>query len=144
MNFQMNLLIILVFVFISINKIHAQETSDYKVNVFYDEYGWYFCSLVNNSNITILSYANKNEFHKSGKPIYILQGTIGAPDNRNISLGEGDSNSGVVTFKVIFSDPTKKDFIPLPGTIWYKVNKGGKDQIEMEAGEATLNILIAK
>jgi hypothetical protein len=104
------LLIILVFISLGINKIYAQETPDYKVKVSYDEYGWHFCSLVNNSNITILCYANKNEYHKSGKPIYILQGTIGAPDNRNIILGEGDSNAGAVTFKVIFSDSKKKRF----------------------------------
>ncbi len=91
-----------------------------------------------------MSYANKNEYHKSGKPIFILQGNIGAPDKRNLSLGDGNPNTGLVTFKVIYSDPTKKDFVPLPGTIWYKVNNGGKDQIEMEAGEATLDIMIAK
>ena len=135
--------IIIVFISMGINKIHAQEAADYKVSVFYD-FGWYYCTVINNSNITILSYANKNEYHKSGKPIYILQGTIGAPDKRNISLGEGDSNAGVVTFKVIYSDPTKKDFIPAPGTIWYKVNKTGKDQIEMEGGEGTLDIMLAK
>ena len=135
----------MIFVFISfgINEVQAQETADYKVSVFY-EYGWYYCTLVNNSNITILCYANKNEYHKSGKPIYILQGTIGTPDKRNISLGEGNPNAGVVTFKAIYSDPIKKNFIPTHGTIWYKVNKGGKDQLEMEAGEATLDILIAK
>ncbi len=138
------LLIVLVFISLGINEVQAQETADYKVSVFY-EYGWYYCTLVNNSNITILSYANKNESHKSGKPIYILQGTIGAPDKINISLDEGgDPNGGVVTFKTIYSDPTKKDFIPEPGTIWYKVNKGGKDQLEMEAGEATLSIMVAK
>ncbi len=137
------ILIIFVFISFGVNEVQAQETADYKVSVFY-EYGWYYCTLVNNSDITILCYANKNEYHKSGKPIYILQGTIGTPDKRNISLGEGDPNAGVVTFKAIYSDPIKKNFIPTPGTIWYKVNKGGKDQLEMEAGEATLGILIAK
>jgi hypothetical protein len=137
-------LIILVFMSLGINEVQAQETADYKVSVFHD-FGWYYCTLVNNSNITILCYANKNEYHKSGKPLYILQGTIGIPDKRNISLGEGDPKAGVVKFKVIYSDPTKKGFIPSPGSsIWYKVNKGGKDQLEMEAGEGTLDIQIAK
>lgn len=137
------LFIILVFTLLDSISVQAQETPDYKVSVFYD-YGWYYCTLVNNSNITILCYANKNEYYKSGKPIYILQGTIGAPDKQNMMLGEGDPNAGVVTFKAIYSDPTKTDFIPMAGTIWYKVNKGGKDQLEMEAGEATLDIQIAK
>ena len=136
-------LMILVFMSLGINEVQAQETADYKVSVFH-EFGWYYCTLVNNTNITILSYANKNEYHKSGKPLYILQGTIGLPDKQNISLGAGDPKAGVVKFKVIYSDPTKKDFIPTPGTIWYKVNKGGKDQLETEAGEGTLNIQIAK
>lgn len=137
------LMIVLVLLSQSIIEVHAQEAADYKVSVFY-EFGWYYCTLVNNSNITILSYANKNEYHKSGKPLYILQGTIGLPDKRNIKLGEGDSKAGVVKFKVVYFDPTKKDFIPMPGTIWYKVNKGGKDQLEMESGEGTLDIQIAK
>jgi hypothetical protein len=110
--------IVLVFISLGINVVKAQETADYKVSVFY-EFGWYWCSLVNKSNITILSYANKNEYHKSGKPIFILQGNIGAPDKRNLSLGDGNPNAGLVRFKVIYSDPTKKDFVPLPGTIWY-------------------------
>jgi hypothetical protein len=32
----------------------------------------------------------------------------------------------------------------MPDTIWYKVNKGGKDQLEMETGESTLEVQIAK
>lgn len=122
------------------NNSHAE--SDYKVSAFND-YGWFQCAIVNNSNITLLLYANKNEYHKSGKPIYILQGTVGAPDKRNLQLGEGDPEAGVVNFKTIYVDPTKKDFIPCEGCIWYKTNKGGKDQLEQEAGEATLDVIIA-
>jgi hypothetical protein len=91
-----------------------------------------------------LCYANKNDYHKSGKPIYILQGTIGSPDKRNISLGEGETNAGVVPFKAIYYDQTQKGFTPMPGTIWYKVNRGGKDQLEMETGESILEVRIAK
>lgn len=137
----MKKLIIIILVFISFftNEVQAQEKADYNVSVFY-EYGWYYCTLVNNSNITILC----KRLPKKGKPIYILQGTIGTPDKRNISLGDGGPNAGVVTFKVIYYDQTQKGFTPMPDTIWYKVNKGGKDQLEMETGESTLEVQIAK
>ncbi len=61
-----------------------------------------------------------------------------------MDLGEGDPNSGVVVFKTLYADPLKKDFTPLPGTIWYKVNPDAKDQLEIEVGEATLDVYIAK
>ena len=123
---------------------HAQSAPDYDVNIFYDDYGWFYCSLVHKSNITLLCYANQNDYHKSGKPIYILQGTIGAPNRRNMMLGDGDPAAGLVSFKVIYTDPSKKSFLPRSGSIWYKANPEGLDQLEMEAGEATLDVLIEK
>jgi hypothetical protein len=137
------ILILVILLTIGFTQAHAQEKSDYKVSVFY-EWGWYYCALINNSNITLLCYANQNEYHKSGNPIYIIQGKIGAPDKRNTTLGDGDPTAGVVTFKALYTDPLKKDPLPYPGTIWYKNNPSGKDQLEMEAGEATLDVLIAK
>jgi hypothetical protein len=117
----------------------TQNLSDYKVSEFYDEYGWYFCSLVSNSNITLLCYANKNQYHKSGKPQYILQGTIGAPNQEN-AHGDGDPTAGAVNFKTIYFEKGYEEI----GPIWYKVNKGGKDQLEMEGAEATISIYVAK
>jgi hypothetical protein len=119
------------------------ESSDYKVSVFYD-FGWLHCAIVNKSNITLLCYANKNEYHKSGRPLFVLQGTIGAPDRRPRG-GEEDPTACRVSFKVLYSDPTKKSFTPKPGYgIWYKVNPNGKDRLEMEAGEGMLDVQIAK
>jgi hypothetical protein len=121
----------------------TQNDVDYKVSHFC-EYGWFYTSIVHKAKITLLCYANKNEYHQSGQPIYILQGTITKPDKRNVDLGEGDPNAGVVVFKTLYADALKKDFIPLPGTIWYKVNPDAKDQLELEVGEATLDVYIAK
>jgi hypothetical protein len=130
-------------IFLSLSDLFGQSSSDYKISEF-SEFGWYYCSIVNKSNMTLILYANKNEYHKSGNPIYILQGTIGLPDKYNTKIGDGDPQAGVFKFKVLYSDPSKKDFIPTQGTIWYKINKFGKDRLEMEAGEATLSILNAK
>lgn len=135
---------LIVFLFFAVNTSFAQsEELEYKTSHFY-EYGWYYISIVQKTNITLMCYANKNEYHQSGQPLYILQGNIAKPDKRNVDLGEGDPNAGVVVFKTLYADALKKNFIPLPGTIWYKVNPDAKDQLEMEAGEATLDIYIAK
>lgn len=61
------ILIILVFISFFTNEVQAQEKADYNVSVFY-EYGWYYCTLVNNSNITILCYSNKNDYQKKVNP----------------------------------------------------------------------------
>lgn len=53
---------------IGIAQAQTKEKCDYKVSVFY-EYGWYYSSIVNGTNITLIHYANQNEYHKSGKPI---------------------------------------------------------------------------
>lgn len=135
--------IFLILFVLLIQNVKAQNDLEYKTSHFY-EYGWYYISIVNKKNITILCYANKNEYHKSGKPIYILQGTIEKPDKRNLDLGDGDPNAGLVQFKILYSDPLKKNFILYPGSIWYKSNTGSKDQLELEAGEATLDIYLAK
>ena len=119
-------------------------TSIYKVSIFEEDYGLYFCTLVNNSNITIISYSNNKEIHYIGTPLYILQGTIGAPDKKNLGYPcPGDPNAGVVTFQVIYSDPALRTTIPESGNIWYKVNKKGKDRLEIDSTEV-LDILNAK
>ncbi|MDR0832665.1 MAG: hypothetical protein LBN93_00505 [Candidatus Symbiothrix sp.] len=127
------------------NSIEDNSTSgDYKVSIF-GESGWYFYTIVNESNITMLCYANQNEYHKSGKPIYILQGTINAPDKKNLMLDdEADPNAGAVRFKTIYSDSNKEDMVPCAECIWYKYNPNGKDRLEEANYEGGLNIYVQK
>jgi hypothetical protein len=119
-------------------------SSNYKGSIFDEDSGMYFCTLVNNSNITIICYSNNKEIHQIGTPLYILQGIIGVPDKKNLVYPvPGDPNAGVVTFQVIYSDPALRIVVPESGYIWYKVNKKGKDRLEICQTES-LQILDAK
>lgn len=71
-----------------------------------------------------------------------MQGTIGTPDKKNIQLGKGNPTSGPVKFICLWVAPGKKDLLPINGTIWYKSNKKGKDQLEEANFEGGLNIEI--
>ena len=138
---------ILSFVFVVICTISASAQSpekfDYKVSEFYDGYGWMHISIVDYPNITILCYANQNEYHASGRPFYVLQGTIEEPDGVNVEMNmDADPEAGVVDFDVIYLDPDKENMVSY--AIWYKYNKNGKDRLEIGAGEGTLDIEIAK
>lgn len=121
-----------------------RTTSDYKVSQFGPNWGWVEYCIRKGNEVTILSYANQNDFHKGGTPVYILQGTIGKPDGENVELGEdADPTAGRVTYKAIWVAPGKEDLLT-EGGIWYKASATGKDRIEKEAGEGTLEVSLAQ
>jgi hypothetical protein len=134
----------IIFFFATLNAQNTSGKCDYQVKQFVD-FGWVYYCVNSGNDITITCYANQNKYHKSGAPIYILQGTIGKPDKQNTQLDDNaDPSAGVVAFTTLWVAKGKKDQIPFKGSIWYKKNSDGRDRLEMGAGEGTLSILIAK
>ena len=111
-----------------LNIIKFNKESEYKVQRFGGNgSGWLTIAITNNKNITILTYANENEYHNSGIPFYILQGLIGEPIGAN---GETiNPNNALVNFNVLWIQPGKDDHLPEKNTIYYFSNKSGKDVI---------------
>lgn len=137
------ILISVMFVMLGIVNAQSPKKSAYKISTF-GEFGWITICITSGSNITIMSYANQNEYHKTGIPIYILQGTICAPDKSNIEYGDGNPSAGPVKFTCLWVATGMKDLIPNIGTIWYYCNSNGKDQLETLNNEEGLEIEIAK
>lgn len=119
------------------------KKDEYKISKFGDD-GWITICITSGKSITIMLYANQNEYHKNGSPMYILQGTIGFPDKKNLEFGKGNPTAGPVKFTCLWVAPGKKDLVPNIGTIWYKSYTNGKDELEELNNEGSLNIEIAK
>lgn len=136
------ILISLMFVTLGFACSPSPKKIDYKISTF-GESGWITICITSGNNITIMSYANQNDYYKSGNPFYILQGTIGVPDKKNIEFGDGNPTAGPVQFKCLWVDPGNEDSVPNIGTVWYKSNPNGKDQLEIINDEDGLNIEIA-
>lgn len=138
------LLALAMFFLFSIVKAQNNSGTDYKVSQFDSYDGWVTICITSGNNITILGYANQNQYHRSGIPYYIIQGTILAPNGNNKGVnGYGDPNAGVVKFNSINITPGKEGFQPYEGNLWYKSDPYGKDRLEKMGPGGKLIVMLA-
>jgi len=118
----------------------GQTKSGYKINTFKGEWGgWLTVTITHKQNITIMLYADENEYHASGTPLYILDGKIGSTGIK----GE-NPNLVKVDFNVLWSQSGKSDLLPCKNCIYYFSNGSGKDSMGQLSYEDSFDELIAQ
>jgi hypothetical protein len=118
----------------------GQTKSGYKINTFKGEWGgWLTVTITHKQNITIMLYADENEYHASGTPLYILDGKIGSTGIK----GE-NPNLVKVDFNVLWSQSGKSDLLPCKNCIYYFSNGSGKDSMGKLGYEDSFDELIAQ
>ena len=118
----------------------GQIKSGYKINTFKGEWGgWLTVTITHKQNITIMLYADENEYNASGTPLYILDGKIGSTGIK----GE-NPNLVKVDFNVLWSQSGKSDLLPCKNCIYYFSNDSGKDSMGTLGYEDSFDELIAQ
>ena len=118
----------------------GQTKSGYKINTFKGEWGgWLTVTITHKQNITIMLYADENEYNASGTPLYILDGKIGSTGIK----GE-NPNLVKVDFNVLWSQSGKSDLLPCNNCIYYFSNDSGKDSMGTLGYEDSFDELIAQ
>ena len=118
----------------------GQTKSGYKINTFKGEWGgWLTVTITHKQNITIMLYADENEYNASGTPLYILDGKIGSTGIK----GE-NPNLVKVDFNVLWSQSGKSDLLPCKNCIYYFSNDSGKDYMGTLGYEDSFDELIAQ
>ena len=125
----------------------GQTKSGYKINTFKSEWGGWLTltithkpeSITHKQNITIMLYADENEYNASGTPLYILDGKIGSTGIK----GE-NPNLVKVDFNVLWSQSGKSDLLPCKNCIYYFSNDTGKDSMGTFGYEDSFDVLIAQ
>ena len=118
----------------------GQAKSGYKINTFKGEWGgWLTITITHKQNITIMLYADENEYNASGTPLYILDGKIGTTGIK----GE-NPNLAKVDFNILWSQSGKSDYLPCKNCIYYFSNDSGKDSMGTLGYEDSFDELIAQ
>lgn len=135
----MKKLFLLTVLLISFNSF-GQIKSGYKINTFKGKWGgWLTITITQEQNITIILYADENEYHASGTPVYILDGKIGTT-----GIKGANPNLVKVDFNVLWSKPGKSDLLPCKNCIYYFSNDSGKDSLGTLGYEDSFEELIAQ
>ncbi len=115
----------------------GQTKSGYKINTFKGKWGgWLTITITHKQNITIMLYADENEYNASGTPLYILDGKFS-------TTVYGDKYVKV-DFNVLWSQSGKSDLLPCKNCIYYFSNDSGKDSMGTLGYEDSFEELIAQ
>ena len=118
----------------------GQAKSGYKINTFKGKWGgWLTITITHKQNITIMLYADENEYNASGTPLYILDGKIGTT-----GIKIENPNLAKVDFNILWSQSGKSDYLPCKNCIYYFSNDSGKDSMGTLGYEDSFDVLIAQ